>query len=399
MAKLERIDGTEAAPDVLLERDDTDVALDILNELGQAPEDTNWKFTVCRINTDKNGVAINGALEPQILEGDASIMEDLPGRLREQFGTGRYRVRVLMNKRLWKRFDIAVERSMQSTPVATIQPQSEMATVLSAIGKTNEKIFELLSRPQTAIAPVSSSDPVAMFKAMVELFKSMQPATPPAPVDSITAPEKAVELIMKGVTLAQSLEGGGREKGMMDLLSDALNSPIVAKLLEGVTPATPSGIRLPPSPRRAVPPAPGKEQVKDTPPAPEPTQDQIAAEQMKRTQAIILWLLDKANHGSSFETYAEWAFDNLPPPLIQGLLAESDPVASMLTFVPQIASQKQWFTSLIDELRQLVNSVPDAAHIDSADVPGRFASPIDANANPGRDSGGENDFGQNEGIG
>ncbi len=327
-------------------------------------------------------------------------MEDLPGRLRDQFGTGRYRVRILMNKRLWKRFDIAVEKGMTQTPITTaIQPQSELGAVLTAFGKQQEQIITLLSRPQTPIVSATPSDPVAMFRAMVEMFKEMRPAAPPAPVSADIPAEKAMDLIMKGVNLAQSLEGGGREKGMMDLLSDAINSPVVAKLLDNVASVQP-GVRLPPpQPRRQAPVAPAQEPAKDTPPAPEPTQEQIAAEQMKRTQGIILWLLDKANHGSSFETYAEWAFDNLSPPLIQGLLAESDPVASMTTFVPQIASQKQWFTQLIDELRQLVNSASDAAHINSPDVSGRFASPIDANANPERDSGGASDFGQDEGIG
>lgn len=398
--KLEKIsekDPTEPPDGVLFDRNDVDVALDILNELNSAPEDTNWKFTVCRINTDANGVAIHGATEPQLLEGDASIMEGLPGRLRDEFGTGRYRIRVLQNKRLWKRFDIAVERAVK--PANPAQPQSEMATVLAAMGKQNEQIISLLSRPQT-FAPMAApvTDPVAMFKVMFDMFKEFKPQPVAQQVVApILAPEKAIELILQGVKLREEVGGDTREKGMMDIISDLLNSPIVTEIAKNMSGTQPP-LKLPPLRRRAAgTPAPAQVNSKVTPPIPPAPQEQPANSQVAEFRKIILYLLARAQSGSSFETYAEWAFDSLPPPMIDSFLAQPQLVDIMQGIVPEIAPHREWFVKVVDELRLLVNDA-NAAQAPMTDVPGHSPSAFYSHVNAGGESGGTGDAEDDERI-
>jgi len=385
---IERLGDTEP----LLERDSTDIELDMLDAMCQSPGDDTYTIRVNQIAL-ANGVAIQGAKEPEILIGNESLLDGLSERLRTEFGSGTYRIRISKNKRLVKRYDMSVLAPNKSV---SLPPQSELAAVLTAFGKQNEQIIALLSRPNVPAVVATQSDPLAMLDKVLGVIQKLQP-TKQEQAEPVLASEKALEYIMKGVDLADKLGGQGREKGMMDLIGDALNSPIIEKLLTNVIPTHP-GVRLPPpQPRREA--SAGTQPVKESVPDPNatPTAEQITAEQIKRTQGIILWLLDKANHGSSFETYAEWAFDNLPPPLINGLLAESDPIASMTGLVPAIASQKQWFISLIDDLRELVNTAK-AAEATEINVPGRSPSPINSNTNSRWNSGGGNDFGQDEGI-
>lgn len=400
MAKLERMDETAPENEVLLERDDTDVALDILNELNAAPGDTNWRFTVCRINTDKNGVAVNGALEPQIMEGDASIMDDLAARLREQFGSGRYRIRVLQNKRLWKRFDIAVERATTATPVATAERPSEMATVLGAIEKSNERMMALMERisERAAVPAVAAvaSDPFAAMEKMLGVIQKMMPA--PRPAEDTAA--KSVELILQGIELGKSVSGEARETGMMDIVKDLLSSPLVVKLAENMGQSSQPQIQLPP-PNRRRPPAPAPaSNGQAQPPAPEaPQQPTANAAQVEEIRRILLYLNVRAEHGSSYETYAEWAFDTLPPPMITGLLAEHDPVAVLISVAPEIGPQAQWFKSLIDELRLLVNDA-QAQDIEGGqgipNAPGTSPSPVGPYEHSRGEGGGTDDAENNE---
>lgn len=379
--------------ELLLEIEDEDIELDILSEMNAAPGDNTYTYRVGRIT----GLSSKGAGEPVLFKGDGQEIEGIYDRLRDEFGDGKYRIRVMKNGRLWKRFDMAIE--LPKSAKQPTQPHSDMAAVLSAIEQSNARtlaVIERLAERSNVPAVVQPSfDPMTMFDKILGIVQKLQPA----PVPQVDMAEKSIALILQGVELAKGIEGEGRETGMMDIIRDLLQSPLIAKLAEGQT-AQPA-LQLPPRlPRRNIPPVPPQGSGKDTaaPVGPGSSQGPInpAEKQMEIMRARTLYLLDKANHGSSFETYSEWIFDNWEPALIRGFLAEPNPLLVLQSLAPEITPQLQWFTKLIDDLRLLVNDA-DAGVIDpqnggNDNAPRSGLSPIDLNGNPGGESGGTGDF-------
>jgi hypothetical protein len=370
------------ADELLLEVEDEDVELDILSEMNAAPGDNTYTYRVGRIT----GLSSKGAGEPILFKGDGQEIEAIYDRLRDEFGDGKYRIRVMKNGRLWKRFDMAIE--LPKSARQPTQPHSDMAAVLSAIEQSNARtlaVIERLAERSNVPAIVQPSfDPLTMFDKILGIVKSLMP-TPAPPVDYA---EKSVALILQGVELAKSVEGEGREKGMIDLISDLLQSPLVAKLAESST-SLPA-LNLPP--RLAHNPSllkVGEAIAKDTISPANKTEVNPAMEQMKILRTRLLYLLDKAVHGSSAETYAEWIFDNWEPQLINDFLSRPEPLKDLQIIAPEITSQLQWFIKLIDELRELVNDT-DAAN-GHPDAPGSKPSPVGPISGSRGESGGTND--------
>lgn len=377
--------GEVSSEGMLLETEDEEIELDILSEMNAAPGDTTYSYRVGRIT----GASSKGAGEPILFKGDGTDVDKIYDRLRDEYGDGKYRIRIMKNGRMWKRFDMAIELPKTTARNPMAAPQSDMAAVLAAIEKSNERTLQLIERlaqrdPLPATAPDNS---LAMIDRVISIVQKINPPRPP---DDMAA--KSVELILKGMDLADRA-GGGREKGMFDLVSDLLQSPLLAKIAEGTqTPQIALPPRLPN--RQVIKPTP-QANGKDTPPAPEPTQEQMAAAQAQQMRNIVVMLNTRALHGSSFETYAEWAFDSLPPPLIMQLLAQPDPYQVLLAVAPEIAPQEQWFKSLIDDLRELVNDANAAGDI-NGDASRAEASPIGPIGNP-EWSGGDTDNSPDDG--
>lgn len=382
--------GENAANEMLLETEDEEIELDILSEMNAAPGDTTYSYRVGRIT----GASSKGAGEPILFKGDGTDVDKIYDRLRDEYGDGKYRIRIMKNGRMWKRFDMSIELPKATARNPSVAPQSDMAAVLAAIEKSNERTLQLIerlaSREPQAVA-VANADPVAMFERALSLVTKLVQPQQRQPEQDLAS--RSVDLIMKGMDLADRA-GGGREKGVMDLVSDLLQSPLLLRITDGVTP-TPQ-IALPPQlPRRQVNKPPPQGNGKDTPPATEPNQEQVAAAQAQQMRNIVLMLNTRALHGSSFETYAEWAFDSLPPPLIVQLLSQPDPYQVLLSVAPEIAPQEQWFKSLIDELRELVNDANAAGDI-NGDASRAEASPVGPIGNPERESG-DTDYSPHDG--
>jgi hypothetical protein len=244
-----------------------------------------------------------------------------------------------------------------------------------------------------AVIPASPTfDPMSMFDKILGMFQKLQPQHQPDDVAT-----KSIDLILKGVELGKSVQGSDNPKGMMDIISDLINSPLLGKLVEAQNLQPP--MQLPPRlPSRQVkqpqPLGDGKDRI--VPPA--PTEATPQNQQIQVLRQRILYLLEKANHGSSFETYSEWVFDNWEPQLISDFLSQPDPLLVLRNLAPEIAPQSQWFTDLIDDLRKLINAAGEPGDT-ASDALRSQPSPIVSNGNSGRESGSAGDFEDDERIG
>lgn len=357
-----------------------EAALDILAELGATPGDDNWRFTVSHVL----GSSRDGVKEPQIYEGDASIIEGLHTRLREEFGGGRFRVRVYKNKRLYRRQDIEVASPPRPTQQAA--PQSDMTAVLAAMERQNQSMREMFQQFLTTQKPLAPALPVNPFEGIQQIAATMSslsqmfmPKTDPTMT--------TVDALLKGVELAAKVRGddGGGDDGdvsLMAVVRDVIKGPIGEKIGEVVASQMtlgqmqkplPKAVRLPPKEKTATP----QEQ-----PAPvqEPDANATAQNFLRKE---ILYLVTRAQNNSDPIQYAEWVMDNWPRELLINVTATPNLLAVMNAQVPETVPYTGWFKQLIDELGELVKDAIEAEKEITPDAPGAPASTVNPDGNPG----------------
>ncbi len=440
---------TEIESEILTLPDEPDdVELSILSEMNATDDDVTWSFDVNRVS----GPAKLGNKEPFLFSGDASDIAGLKVRLRDECGTGTYRVRIKRNGILYRRFDISVE-----TPTRIqAAPQSEIGTVLAAIQASNERTMQLLERmAERSHAPASQFDPVAMFAAMGTIMANFQKMIPPQqppvvqPVMQGPNPQDAMKEVMnlfrEGVEFAQSINPREPASGMTGILERLLDSPLLAKLAEGVQPPqAPQTIKLPP-PRNpgAAPvprPAPSPVVANSGPaPVPEPQNGMgpqavpvdhqgefsgdfaegesigeiaPAVETMKaptpeefmtavasnpqlqqQIKGAIDYLISRSVKGSEPEFYAEWLLDNWPDELIDVILATPELLSQLQTYIPDIAPHRGWFERLLAECRDIVKDDAGGPGAGVIYAPSRTSASFNLDGDTGRQGRGRGDVG------
>lgn len=419
----------------LLEEEVDQTEQSILAEMNATEDDVTWTYSVSRVV----GAAKSGVKEPFLFEGDAIEITGLKVRLRDECGTGTYRVRVYRNKVLYRRFDLSVEAPLK-------QPEknsSDMSAVMAAIQSSHDKTMQVMERLMERQAQPSQPafDPVAMFAGIGTImanFQKMIPAPPPPP----TAPEKAasaespakmmkevMDLFRQGVDFAQTINPPERSGGMTGIVERLLDSPLLAKLAEGVqAPATPQPLTLPPprqpgaqpplaAPRPVAQPQPFA-QPNPTPAAPtapqavldenfEPEQDSASITEIapsikptpqemltaiqsnpqvqQQISQAIQYLVTRAERGSDAGYYAEWVLDNWPEELIDLMISTPDIVSMLEPFVEGLTAQRRWFTELVDACREMVEDDIRQANGGDTNAPSRTDAAVNVDGNTGRE--------------
>lgn len=328
--------------------------LDILNEMNASPGDVTWWFRVSRVL----GSARNGVTEPRLFEGDATVMKGLADRLRDDHGSGKYRIRVLRNNRLYRRFDMDIEAPAR--PSAPPERPSEMQAVLSAIEKQNERLIAFMERQtQQQQAPPVPQNPLVTFNPMQQIkdiagvmaeLRAMMPQQ--------NTQLDVVNAILKGVELANGLnsEKGSGETSWIDIIRDVVRNPQALGMLVSASPnpqpnsqpnlQIPLPNQTPPAPQTANP----ASQVSDP-----------AAQIQMKIRNDILYLCQVAQRQGDVELYADWISDNWPPDWIAGMCNNPDSLQLLYTFEPAAKSFEPWFKNLFDLLKEIHNPMPTPA--------------------------------------
>lgn len=316
--------------------------------------------------------------------------------LRDRFNGGDFRLYITRNGVLWKNMTVSVEpkQSGASPEAPPSSSDAVLAIMREGFQKQAEVMRELVMR--TAAPPPPPASPLAglnipeMITALATFMRTMAPA--PAQAQN---PDRAIDMLMKGIELAQSLksEGGGEEPTMLGLLRDVIKSPMLASAVA----ATVAQPQAQPRPQPRPQPQPGAPAIAHQPqPAPAPsfageTAPPAAPQETQPVMNPLLkqylgLLVQKAATGADASLYADLVLDNLPDALLDQLLnAQPTTVDYLISIEPNVAPHREWFQSMIDTIilalapeddaqSSVVNTgAADASQSSASDVPGGTA--------------------------
>lgn len=291
----------------------------------------------------------HGKQEPECFECTPA---DFPitGRLREEFGAGKYRVRVYKNSRCVNFFQYAIE-APKKNPVGDVK--TEIATLAgtfqAALDRQSQMIERLIERRQPA---QSGSNITELVEALVALKKLDPPSPPPAD----TSRDTLLEVFKLGLEARDGGGGGDSSPGILGFAERLLSSPIVQKIAEATMAAQPA-VALPPPTRTA--PQPNAVEAARAPRAIEPGPPDQAAQIQIFMQTQVAYLIGRASQWrasggkmSNPDLYAEWVVDNIPAELLDQLLAAPSPVDALAVYVPELLQFRDWFDFLVTSIRE-----------------------------------------------
>ena len=331
-------DGVEKAPAVETEPDDPiadseDTA--ISNLFAELAGEIGAKVTVYRCNPNEKRKYLFKC-SPEAFDID---------RLRDEYGGGEFQLYIARGGALWRAPRITVEAPLTKPDTNKQEKEpGELVTLLrETIERQNREMQELREeiRQRNSAGPMDS---LQMIKEVANIFAASRP------VDNSGA---AVDMLLKGLTLAKELQSdnsGGGEKNMISLFSDLLKSPILEKALDQANQARPGPVVA--------------TQIKPAQPA-QPAQPAAlvagpaTSEQPKRQanieeiviNAALESLVEGAVKGADPLEFIGPIFDQVPPVILDMLARLPDPVAYLAQYDARVNNHKEWFGKLMTAIK------------------------------------------------
>lgn len=349
-----------------VEREDEDTEAAILAEFNKGDDAATWKVSVCR-------AAKGGEPEPYLFSCSPSELPVID-RLRDEYGTGSYRIRVYRNNLIFRSFTVGVEaRRAPTTPAPAVVPASD--GLAAALERQTALLERLINQRQQPVQQVDSFGMMTTLLGAIGQIKGLfgAPATSSA--------ENAIELFMKGIEAAKDLGGSDKgNTGLMDIVRDLLKSPIIEKMIEGAAAnvsvphtqrmvttgpgigETPQPLSAQPPPQPTTPPTPSNgdtinQQVQ--PPGDDP--------RLVAMTHNIRYLATKAAANADVELYADWVLDNVPADLLTQLVNDPTALTMLSTAVPEARPYVAWFGQLLELVKEALtpdgSEVQDVGHV------------------------------------
>lgn len=187
-----------------------------------------------------------------------SELDGVADRIREEFGSGFYIVNMIKNGKLHKKIDYPILAPTAATAAAA--PSSDLATVLREMREERRVMFEQLQSAlmQGSGTPALPQNPLTLLKDLADVMKQIAP--PPAAQTSF---KDMLETMAMFKELMPESRGAG-ETNWMDVLSKAMDSPLLGNILEGAAQGAKRQGQLPaPAPGAAPQPVPKQPQSED----------------------------------------------------------------------------------------------------------------------------------------
>lgn len=349
---------------------------EIQEQFNRSAGEQDWEIKIFRVSGNNK----LGFKQPYLF---SVLPTELPveQKLLDEYGSGKYLARVMVDGKLTKAFNIEVEASARLRQQDSARPSGDMATFIQLMEASNSRIVTMLERLMAA--PPPAADPLAMMERMSAIMANMKTAMPET---SAAAPAAAMEMFQKGIELAQSLAGaGGGETSAMDVLKSVVSSPAVSNLVAVIMGrAIPGGGGQPAA--SGYTPAAAQRPAMTLPPVmPANRQGMSEADVVALIRGQIDFLILQANAGRDPFLYAEMMLDNLPEPMIMHLLDSPNVIGELVAINPAMGNYMPWFTKLIEAMRELAQGAEPELQPGEDD-----ASPAPAVAdvpNPGRPAG------------
>lgn len=342
-----------------IEADNAAVEDAILAEFGQDPENVSFQLRVYKIESTQGRAGIN---EQWLFNCDPSELPILD-RLRDGYGSGIYRVRVYKNKKLYRSFDYRI-LTEQKKPTPAYEPPRQydgLRELAEMIREQNGRLMQFFSeqlarnqQPQN-----NAADPLTMMERMSTIMANLGGRSAGAGVTEI------VSIMKTGMDMATQARAGssgeGKERGLLDTFVDALNSPVVEKLLSsrlGAMPQTRMVVEETPQQITTAAPA--------SIPAPNAAELQAAQTMAGQIDKQMNLLIEKAQRNANPELWAETVLDDLPPPALQFILTTPNILDVIAAQKPQVNTYRWWFDELLAHMKKMVQGDGQAAEGDAA---------------------------------
>lgn len=294
---------------------------------------------------------------------------DIMERCRDKFGTGDYRMHVRQGRRIVSNRPFSVEAPKAPT-VETVH-QNSNADIIAVIQSQNQQMALLFQSTMAAMAEAFKGsqnqqpavDPVAMQASVIQGLAAMK---------EIAGGDKkepgAVEMLIKGIELSQSLAPKTGETNTMDILAKGLDMfPLLAKAGEPKSPMIPGqGHTNPPvglpghEPVHALKGPPQQPITEQPNPAPENAPKQTEEENamfLAQAKANLAFLCAQAQNNRDPELYAELILDQMGAEKVLEFIGHDDALDQLAKLEPGVNIYKGWFLALKDAI--LVLTAPE----------------------------------------
>lgn len=183
---------------------------------------------------------------------------------------------------------------------------------------------------------------------MKNLFQ--QPVQNQPVAESQSTVEKALDMLQKGIDLGKNMGEVKGESSSTDVLLETIRSfaPAVSAMVthNAQAPVNPQVSHVQPAPQ--IPPVPMVTESND-----------MNMLQQQRLKMGLSFLVDAAERKLETQTYAEMALDNMSDDDIDALFSQENPVEYFAKIEPRININKEWFNSLINNMRDMLTSEPE----------------------------------------
>lgn len=339
-------------------RTDYDKTIDYIKSAFNAGDDEErWHVTVHMVN----GTNRRGGTEPYLF---TCSVEELPiqDRLLSQYGTGIFRCRVFRNGTGFKTFTVETLAAIK-TPTHAPESPSLVQAIEAANQRTMQLVEQLTARPAPVAQPI---DPIEMMAKMLGMMTSLKTLLPEPAAGGMDMFTKGMEL---AASMAEKMNGGAGETGVLDLVKEVIRSPQVGEVLAGLVHrgAAPPGQLAAPS-FQQQPMQPGARLAAPPPiPVAPPNPSGMTQEQsLTLINQQIAYLISRAQRGSDPELYAEFVLDNVPKGMIPQLLANPNVLTELQAVNPAMVHYLPWFTRLLEAIREMAQGDGDEAGTDDA---------------------------------
>lgn len=372
------IEGGQVEDISQIKDDQKDLENEILAELGAADHEESILVKVYRI-PEKGRELID------CFEVPGEQFNTIIARCRNDHHGGKFTARIYKNAKLYRAIRFAVEtpRVPPSQIAAPAPADTALAAAVQQQGAILQALVQQLAQmKQVPVAAAPAVDMVGMMTGIAGLMSAMQGMMPKAP--------DPMGLISAVVNLARDANTDGREKGMWDIVSDFLNSPLVANLQ--LAPANGATAPNGQPPRQLVGQTPPPSQPSAPINQPRPSQIQVPPQattpEVQELQNNLAVLCSRAQKHSDPALYADVIEDFMTPADLAMLLAQADPVIALTALYPPVAHYREWFSTVLNILRE-----PRDAPNDDGNVPIERADQHPTADNPQRHGGGADNIG------
>ena len=318
--------------------------------LGEAPDGVTHQIRVFQLEM-KPGSQTPG--EVYLFDIGPEDLSTIWETLRDRVGTGTYRIRVRRNDVDGKIYQVAqttqaVKSLLPPAPIAAAAapaaPAGDLGAIVVAALDKQAAMFRDMMRE---LAPKEGgSDITELVTALAALDKLRGRDEAPA------AAQDPQDLFRAGLEFAREVGAPG-EKSWTDVITSALESPYVAKMIEGlqarIAPASSPAMVAGDSAPRAIAPA--------------------APAIMPTVQKYLIELMDEvgryAQRGEDVTVASDFVIDNAPPAMLERLVKD-DALFAQLQAIPTVQQYHGYFAALRADLTGYMMAGEDPAPDDDA---------------------------------